>query len=119
MMRRFIRVVIVEVIAIMAGNAACAVTQRLEFIVPLDLLIAGIHFLPLAWIFRVPRYYALGGLFCVVSGLTPLLIPAGTHVGYTGAWYVVPSFGCAVVASVTAAFDLREAWRSVGSAPGG
>lgn len=118
MMRRFIRVVIVEVIAIMAGNTVFAVMQRLEFIVPLDLLIVGVHFLPLAAIFQAPRYYALGGLFCVVSVLTPLLIPAGTHVGDTGAWYVVPSFGCAVVASVTAAFNLREAWWSARSASG-
>jgi hypothetical protein len=113
MMRRFVPVVIAEVIAIMVVNGICAVTQHLELLVPLDLLIVGIHFLPLAWIFGVPRYYATGGLFCLVIALTLLLIPAQTQIGAAAAWFVIPTFGCTLIAWATAAFNLSEVWQSI------
>jgi hypothetical protein len=113
MLRRFVPVVIVEVIAIMVVNGICAVTQHLELLVPLDLLIVGIHFLPLARIFRVPRYYAMGGLFCLVTVLTLVLIPVHAQVGAAAAWFVIPTFGCTAVAWATAAFNLREVTMSL------
>ena len=112
MLRRFVPVVIAEVIAIMVVNGICAVTQHLELLVPLDLLIVGIHFLPLARIFRVPRYYAMGGLFALVAVLTLVLVPAHTQVGAAAAWFVIPTLGCSAVAWTTAAFNLREAWHA-------
>lgn len=108
MLRRFYLVVTVEVIAIMVVNGICAGTQHLELLVPLDLLIVGIHFLPLAWIFRVPRYYWMGGLFCLVIAFTLVLIPVHAQVGAADAWFVIPTFGCTLVAWATAAFNLRE-----------
>jgi hypothetical protein len=108
MLRRFYLTVIAEVIAIMVVNGICAVTQHLELLVPLDLLIVGIHFLPLAWIFRVPRYYWMGGLFCLTTVLTLVLVPVHAQVGAAAAWFVIPTFGCTLVAWATAAFNLRE-----------
>jgi hypothetical protein len=113
MLRRFYLVVTAEVIAIMVVNGICAVTQHLELLVPLDLLIVGIHFLPLARIFRVPRYYWMGGLFCLVIALTLGLIPAQMQIGVAAAWFVIPTFGCTLVAWATAAFNLREVWQSI------
>ena len=109
MLRRYAYVVIGEVVAIMVGNTVCAVMQRVELIVPLDLLIVGIHFLPLAAIFRMPRYYTMGALFCVVSLGTVVLIPAQAQIGAAASWFVIPTFGCTAVAWATAAFNLREA----------
>ncbi|MGZ4836059.1 MAG: hypothetical protein ACXVZZ_10530 [Terriglobales bacterium] len=108
MLRRFAVVGVGEVIAIMVVNGICAVTQHLELLVPLDLLIVGIHFLPLARVFRVPRYYFTGGLFALVSMLTLVLVPAHAQVGAADAWFVIPTFGCSAVAWVTSAFNLRE-----------
>lgn len=113
MMRRFIPVVIAEVVAIMVVNSICAVTQHLELLVPLDLLIVGIHFLPLAWIFGVPRYYATGGLFCLVIALTLGSIPVQLQIGAAAAWFVIPTFGCTLIAWATAAFNLSEVWQSI------
>ena len=113
MVRRFKWVVIGEVIAIMVVNGVCAVTQHLELIVPLDLLVVGIHFLPLASIFRVPRYHWTGWLFCAVSVLTLVLVPAKVQVGAAAGWFVLPTFGCTLVAWATAAFNLREVWQSM------
>jgi hypothetical protein len=108
MLRRFVPVVVAEVLAIMIVNGICAVMQHLELLTPLDLLIVGIHFLPLAWIFRVPRYYWMGGLFCLVTVLTLVLVPLNAQVGAAAAWFVIPTFGCTLVAWATAAFNLRE-----------
>jgi hypothetical protein len=113
MLRRFIPVVIAEVIAIMVVNGICAVTQHLELLVPLDLLIVGIHFVPLARIFRVPRYYTMGGLFCLITVLTLVLVPVHAQVGAAAAWFVIPTFGCSAVAWATAAFNLREVRQSI------
>ena len=113
MLRRFVPVVVAEVTAIMVVNGICAATQHLELLVPLDLLIVGLHFLPLAWIFGVPRYYWTGGLFCLATVLTLVLVPVHTLVGSAAAWFVIPTFGCSAVAWATAAFNLREVWHSV------
>ncbi|HEY2842026.1 MAG TPA: hypothetical protein VGJ09_00185 [Bryobacteraceae bacterium] len=109
MLRRYAYVVIAEVAAIMVANIVCAVMRRVELIVPLDLLIVGIHFLPLASIFRMPRYYTMGALFCIVCLGTVMLIPARVQVGAAASWFVIPTFGCTAVAWATAAFNLREA----------
>jgi len=109
MLRRFAYVVIGEVAAIIVANTICAVMRRVELIVPVDLLIVGIHFLPLASIFRMPRYYTMGALFCVVCLGTVVLIPAQTQIGAAASWFVIPTFGCTMVAWATAAFNLREA----------
>jgi hypothetical protein len=113
MLRRFAVVGVAEVLAIMVVNGICAVTQHLELLVPLDLLIVGIHFLPLAWIFRVPRYYFMGGLFALVPALTIVLVPVHAQVGAADAWFVIPTFGCSAVAWATSAFNLREVTKSL------
>ncbi len=59
-MRGFLRVLIAEVVAIIAVNWLCAVYRRFGLIGPLDIVVVGLHFIPLARILRIPRYYATG-----------------------------------------------------------
>lgn len=113
MLRRFAWVGGAEVVAIMVVNGVCAATQHLEAIVPLDLVIVGIHFFPLASIFKVRRYHVMGGLFCAASVLTMALVPSNAQVGAAAAWFVWPTFGCGSSAWVIAALNLREAQRYV------
>lgn len=47
----------------------------------LNLVIIGLHFLPLAWLFDVPRYYAMGLLFCAIPIVTLWALPANTMIG--------------------------------------
>ena len=109
MLRRFVYVVAAETIGIMVANSVCVAIQRLEFIVPLDIAIVGIHFMPLARLFKVPRYYATGLLFFGVAALTLVFVPAHAQVGQAIGWFVLPSLGCAPIAWLTAAANLREA----------
>jgi len=93
----------------MLTNYVCVATGRIELIVPLDIAIVGLHFLPLAWLFLVPRYYATGLLFCGVSALVLLLVPARAQVGHAIGWFVLPSLGFAPIAWLTAVANLWEA----------
>jgi len=113
MARRFKWVVIGEVAAIMIVNGIASAMQYFQLIAPLDILIVGIHFFPLASLFRVPRYYWMGGLFCAVTVLTLVLVPAHAQVGAADAWLVWPTFGCSLVAWVTAGFNFREVRQSL------
>ena len=111
--RRFAFVVGGEVLAFAVVNSIAGLTQNYELMPSLNLIVVGIHFIPLARIFRVPRYNIMGLLLCAISIVTLIAIPKQLMVGQTLAWYVVPSLGCGFVASLIAVSGLIEAWQSV------
>ena len=63
-------------IAIGVTSAICGATGHYELILPLTALIVGVHFLPLAPLFRVKSYYITGTLLCVLSVITLLTVPS-------------------------------------------
>jgi hypothetical protein len=111
--RRVALVFWAEAITIMIVSWICSGTHRPALITPLVLIIVGVHFMPLAWIFKVPRYYITGLCFCGIPALTLLLIREGAQIGHASAWFVVPSLGCSLVALLTGMAGVREAWQSV------
>jgi hypothetical protein len=111
--RRFAWVVAAEVAAFMIVNPVAAVTGHVELLPSINLAIVGLHFLPLARLFQVPRYYVMGVLFCAIPAATVFSLPANAVLGHALDWYVVPSLGCGLVAMVTSAAGVREAWQGV------
>lgn len=111
--RRFGAIAGVEGLVLTIVTLACVFTRRWALIAPLDLMIVGLHFLPLAKLFNVPRYNITGALFCGIPIATMLLFPAERLVGHALSWFVVPSVGCAAVAFVTAWAGLREVARFI------
>jgi hypothetical protein len=111
--RRFAWVFGVEIAAFAVVNSILGAIGDFALMPSLNLIIVGVHFFPLARIFRVPRYNVTGLLFCAISIITLLAISKQLMVGETLARYVVPSLGCGIVASLTAAASLREAWHSI------
>jgi hypothetical protein len=114
--RQFVATVGGEVVALGAVNTICVATGRVVAVAPLDIIIVGVHFFPLARIFRRPRYYAMGGCFCIVPILTMAMIPSTARVDQVSAWFVVPSLVCSFWASATGAIGLMDAWRATRSA---
>jgi hypothetical protein len=110
---RFAWVVGAEVLGFGVVNTILGATNNFELIPSLDLMIVGIHFFPLARLFRVPRYNIMGLLFCAIPIVTLLAVSKHFAVGQALAWFVVPSLGCGFVASIIAAAGLREAWKSI------
>jgi hypothetical protein len=116
--RRFAWVFGFELLAFAVVNSILTVIGNFELMPCLNLIVVGVHFFPLARIFRVPRYNAMGLLFCAIPVVTLLAIPKQFEIGHTLAWYVAPSIGCGLVAIVTAAAGLRESWISVSTIRG-
>jgi hypothetical protein len=112
-MLQFAMIFAAEGAAIAAVSIVCTYTHHWRFIVPLILIIVGLHFLPLARLFAVPRYYVLGALFCVIPVVTMLLIPESAHMGRSPSWFTIPTVGCALVCFATAWAGLNEVRRFV------
>jgi len=111
--RRFAWVFGVEIAALAVVNPILAFTGHGKLLPSLDVMIIGLHFLPLAWIFRVPRYYVMGLLFCAIPTVMLLSMSQHARLGHAVAWFVIPGLGCGLVGAATAAAGLREAWQSV------
>lgn len=111
--RRFGAIAGAEGLLITGVTLVFVITHRWALIAPIDLIIVGLHFLPLARLFNVPRYIVTGVLFCVIPILTMVLTPSDALIGRALTWLVVPSVGCAVVAFITAWAGLREVSRFV------
>lgn len=106
--RQFGLIVILEFIGMAMVSMGCALTHHYSWLVPLVLIVVGIHFMPLAKVFGVPRYLTLGWLFCIVPVLTLLLVPAHEHMGANFARAVYSSFGCAVAVWLISVGNLLE-----------
>ena len=112
-MRRFGMIFAAECVAIAVVSAVCARTHHWRFIVPLAIVLVGLHFLPLAKLFRVPRYYVTGALFCVIPIATMLSVPAHAQIGQSLSWITIPAVGCGLVSLATAWAGLNEVRRFV------
>ena len=111
LMLRFGMIFAAEAVAIAVVSVVCMRTHHWRFIVPLVLIIVGLHFLPLAKLFTVPRYYVTGALFCAISVATMLAVPAHAHIGQSLSWITIPSVGCGLVSFATAWAGLNEVRR--------
>ena len=109
--RRFGWVVALEVAGFMVVNTLLASTNRIVLIPAADLIIVGLHFFPLARLFRVRRYYPMAILFSAIPALVVLAVPETMRIGQAQMWWVLPTLGCGVVGMVTAAGSLREVRR--------
>jgi heme exporter protein D len=76
------------------GFVVAAVLSRAglkEWIIPSIILIVGIHFFPLAVVFKVPHYYATGATMTLLAIFYPLISSAGptSPVGCLGAGIIL------------------------------
>jgi hypothetical protein len=100
--------VVAEMVAVLVLNAILGITNRVILIPAFDLMIVGLHFLPLAHLFGVRRYYPMGAMFILIPVFTLLAVSEPMLIGHVQAWYVLPSVGCGVVGAVTAAASFWE-----------
>lgn len=109
--RPFLLVLLAEIAGWNIANAACVIFWTWRAIAAVDLIIVGLHFLPLAGVFKVPRYRILGVLFCVVSIGTLTCVPREAQTGNVASWIALPTFGCSAIASVFGLIGIVQAWR--------
>ena len=111
MQRRFLLIVLAEIVGWNVANAACVIFWTWKAIVVVDLIIVGLHFLPLARVFQVPRYRILGALFCAIPAATILLVAPAAQTGQVASWIALPTFGCSLVATLFGLIGLAQAAR--------
>lgn len=75
--RAFGRINLVQWLTIFAAIVALNAAGRPEWITPAVILIVGLHFFPLARLFRAPRHYAIGTALVVVALAYPWMADGG------------------------------------------
>jgi hypothetical protein len=88
-----------ELIAIVIAKVVVGMIQRPDLFVPLTLLIVGIHFFPMAALFRIKLYYWTGVLLCICVPLTLVAVPERLHFEnlQITVWWVVLGFSAAII----------------------
>jgi hypothetical protein len=95
----FVSIFAAEGLLIGVASVICNAMNRLDLFFPIMACIVGIHFFPLAALFRVKLYYLVGTLLCCLAGITLLVVPvSATIAGHQiSAQLVVIGFGAAVI----------------------
>ena len=88
-----------ELITIVIAMAICRAVNRFDLFYPVMMLIVGIHFFPLAHLFRVKKYHVAGALLCSLAVVTLLVVPEQFHLSnlQVAAWLVILGFGGAFI----------------------
>lgn len=85
----YLVVVAIEVVACVALAVWASLAERADLVAPLILAVVGIHFVPLAFVFRQP-IMAVAGIVLAVVAVVSALVPAGE---------IARSFWCGLIAA--------------------
>jgi hypothetical protein len=107
--RRFFIVLILEIIAFNIAPLLLLWFGHIEYIVPVEILICAIHFIPLARIFNMPVYYFLGSTVSLITILTIIFIPASSQIGNLFAIAAIPSLSFIILNLIAIVFILNDA----------
>lgn len=97
--RQFGLVFALEGVAIAIASVACNATGHFALFFPIMAIIVGVHFLPLARLFDVAPYYAVGVLLCLLGIVGLVAVPVETTLAghaIMARWLVVGG-GCAAI----------------------
>lgn len=88
-----------EGLAIVIAIAVCNATRHTELIPIIIAIIVGVHFLPMATLFRVRLYYFTGALLCLIAIITLLFVPSEVTIGelQINVFMSVVGFGSAII----------------------
>jgi hypothetical protein len=64
-----------ELIAIAIAAVICRAVNRFDLFFPVMMLIVGIHFFPMASLFKIRKYYWTGAFLCLLAIFTFLTVP--------------------------------------------
>jgi len=77
-------------------------------ILPMLVVIVGVHFWVLARVLQIWQYYVTGILDCVAVAITVLATGPGSSIGALSSWILYPLLGNGVALFVTAALLITE-----------
>jgi len=107
--RGFFIVLIIEIAGFNIAPFALLYFNHIEYIVPVEILVCAIHFIPLAFIFAMPVYYSLGSIVSIITLLTIIFVPASSQIGNLTAIAAIPSLCFIVLNWITITYILNDA----------
>ncbi|KWT63920.1 hypothetical protein ADL21_00805 [Streptomyces albus subsp. albus] len=102
----------VESAAILMGAVVCnKILGHPEWVPAWISFVVGVHFFPMGWMLRVPRFHALAAAMCAVALGTAAFADV-SHVGQA-VWLALPGYGSALVLWAASMAGLWGLWRRV------
>jgi hypothetical protein len=88
-----------ELLLILVAHAILSLVNRLNLFIPVAMFIVGVHFFPLAALFRIKIYYLAGALLCALVIVTLLAVPQRLNLDglQIAAWQAVLGLSAAIV----------------------
>lgn len=102
-----------EAAAIVVIVAIALLLHSPGWIPPLVALAVGLHFLPLAWVFRRPLYYATGAALCAVCAATIVFVPPQWGMRPLQGWQLSAGLGSGTVLWLSALGMLVQSGRGL------
>jgi hypothetical protein len=89
----------IEGILIVVAYIICRAINRFDLFFPVMMLIVGVHFFPLAALFRIKKYYTTGILLCLLAIVTLFAVPERIRLNavQVNTWWVILGFGGAII----------------------
>ncbi|BFT72043.1 hypothetical protein [Paenibacillus sp. P36] len=89
----------IEGAAIGAASAICTAANHFNLLFPVMAIIVGVHFIPLAPLFRIKAHYVTGTLLTLLAIVTLLFVPEHAMIGGHPVitWWLVVGFGSSLI----------------------
>jgi hypothetical protein len=87
----FLIILILEIAGLNIVPAILLKIHGYQYIVPVEILIVTLHFIPLGRIFAMPPYYIIGIVVSLIDILTMFFIPVSLHIGNLNAIIAIPT----------------------------
>ena len=104
-----------EIVLIALASMLLSIFPLSRFIAPTTALIVGMHFIPLARLFRVSVGYVTGALLCVLALIALVALLSGLPLAGSSPynWSLFVGIGATLVLWLTNIFMLRFGWQSI------
>jgi len=112
--KAFLIVIIIEITGFNIAPFVLLYFNQIAYVVPIEILICAIHFIPLASIFKMPVYYWLGGIVALITIITILFVPTTSQLGNLRAVSAIPSLGFIISNLIIIIYVLNDAMKYIG-----
>ncbi|MGZ3750153.1 MAG: hypothetical protein ACXVAU_02685, partial [Mucilaginibacter sp.] len=104
----FFIILILEIAGLNIASISLLKSDHFQYIVPVDILIVSLHFIPLARIFAMPVYYALGIMVSLIAIFSMFLVSSSSHIGNLIAIAAIPSLCFIFLNWITIIYVLKD-----------
>lgn len=111
MRKWFLIILIVEIAGFNIAPIALWKFDHLQYIVPVVILIAALHFIPLGRIFAMPVYYFHGIILSLITIVTMFLVPTSLQIGNLPALVAIPSLSFIFLNWIVIIYILKDAMK--------